>query len=84
MSRYHWLWDLASLRALERRLAVNFHYEYCRKLGQLGPVEVAWVRNGGERYLEGCAARGQRLGDVKPAVLDKRGGWDAWLVGDEG
>jgi hypothetical protein len=65
--------------ALESGLGENPHYRYAVALGQLRPVEV--------RLLEGppgtawpiyegrCLARGQKLGNIKPAVLDSWTGW---------
>lgn len=61
--------------ALERELSRNFHYAECRALGQLGEVRVVAVRDGATSYMEACRARGQRAGDVKPAVLDRRTDW---------
>jgi hypothetical protein len=60
---------------VERRLRASFHYDYCRRLGQLGPVEGVPVAQAGERYLRGCAALGQRVGAVKPAYLRREFGW---------
>jgi hypothetical protein len=57
--------------ALERELCANFHYEYCRRLGQLGPVRVQALPPGSaQRYLHNRAALGQRLGSVKALALD--------------
>ena len=66
-------------RALETELAANPHYRYAVGLGQLAPVEVrlfdgppgtAWPI-----YERRCLARGQKLGNIKPAVLDSWTGW---------
>ncbi len=64
---------------LDSILRENFHYDYCRKLGQLGMAQVALVRNGSENYIRACHMRGQRLGDIKPSVLQKSTGWMKWL-----
>jgi hypothetical protein len=69
-----------SLRALGRAIEVglqeNFHYRYCRELGQLGAARVFRIEGGAmESYLSTCMARGQRAGDIKPMVLHKDGGW---------
>ncbi len=45
------------------------------KLGQLGAVEAVTVRGAEERYLDACAALGQRAGDVKPSYLRRDLGW---------
>jgi hypothetical protein len=60
---------------LDSVLRANFHYDYCRKLGQLQAVEVAYVTNGAESYLKACKARGQKLGNIKQSVLQKTIGW---------
>ena len=61
---------------LEVALQENFHYQYCRDLGQLAPVKVFRVTDGGpETYLQVCQALGQRAGDVKPVALHRSGGW---------
>jgi hypothetical protein len=66
--------DLA--RDLDRKLCQNFHYDYCRKLGQLAAPEIFWIDQGAiEAYLRACEARGQRLGNVKPSALQKTTGW---------
>ena len=66
---------------LERLLCENFHYAYCRRLGQLAPARVIFTPPGAaERYLAACQARGQRLGNIKPALLQKTSGWDRWLA----
>jgi hypothetical protein len=75
------------LRALaeeiERALRTNFHYEYCRELGQLAPLRVFRIARGGmETYLRACQERGQRAGDIKPAALDKRSGWSSRFRGE--
>lgn len=66
--------------AVEAELIKQFHYGYCRRLGQLGAVRALALRDGASRlYLERCAALGQRQGDVKPTVLHPRTGWTEWL-----
>jgi hypothetical protein len=72
--------DVAALaEAVEGRLRASVHYDYCRRLGQLGPVAGARVVDGAERYLRRCTAMGQRAGDVKPAALRREFGWREWL-----
>lgn len=61
-------------------LEENPHYRYAARMGQLGPVEVrvldaevdAWGL-----FTAARAARGQKLGNIKPAVLDVNRGWEA-------
>jgi hypothetical protein len=60
-------------RMLDEALRENVHYDYCRRLGQLGAMQVFRVpRNGSATYL---AHADQRLGDVKLTALDPRRGW---------
>lgn len=60
---------------LDDALRANFHYDYCRKLGQLEAAQVVPVIRGAETYLHACQARGQKLGDVKPGILQITTGW---------
>jgi hypothetical protein len=61
---------------LESTLQRNAHYRYCRELGQLKPVRVFRVTRGGQtRYLAARQTRGQQLGNVKPTIMDREGGW---------
>lgn len=68
---------LAGLGAeIDELLRENFHYRYCRDLGQLAPVRVFRIaRDGRETYLRACCSHGQRLGDVKPLALHRGSGW---------
>ncbi len=70
-------------RALEQRLCKNFHYAYCRRLGQLAALRVFRIARGGQAsYLAGCIRRGQRAGDVKPTALHRGEGWSAEFEGE--
>jgi hypothetical protein len=61
---------------LDAALRENFHYDYCRKLGQLKEVEVVLVQNGAQQYIDNCVRFGMRLGDIKPTCLSGRQGWE--------
>lgn len=61
--------------ALDRHLQGSHAYRYCRDLGQLGPIIAQRVTRGRERWLAAQEARGQRLGDIKPTLLDRRPFW---------
>ena len=61
--------------AINSALRANFHYDYCRKLGQLDSVQVVRIINGAETYLRACQMRGQKLGNIKSSVLQKTIGW---------
>jgi hypothetical protein len=66
---------------LDQHLRRNFHYDYCRRLGQLAHAEVLPIaKEGAETYLEVLRSRGQRLGSIKPATLDKATGWGNHFV----
>lgn len=66
--------------ALERALRQNPHYAWCVDLGQLQPARVVAVTaTAGQAYTDACVARGQRLGDVKPAALRSEVGWGEML-----
>jgi GH3 auxin-responsive promoter len=70
--------DLAD--SLENALRRNPHYAWCVDLGQLNPSRVVQVGPNADRaYVDACVARGQRLGDVKPASLHSESGWEGRL-----
>lgn len=74
---------LAAAAALEDTLRENIHYDYCRRLGQLGPLRVFRVTRGASATV--LQSTSQRLGDVKLTALDARAGWGRrfeglWLV----
>ncbi len=70
--------DLA--QDLDRKLGQSFHYGYCRRLGQLTDPEIFWIDQGAtQAYLQACEARGQRLGGVKPSVLQRATGWSKYF-----
>jgi hypothetical protein len=66
---------------IDDRLRANFHYDYARLLGQLGPVGVFRARDAARTYLATAIAEGRRAGDVKPLALDRRDGWSARFTG---
>lgn len=67
---------LSVARAIDATLQENFHYRYCRDLGQLGPLRVFRIESGAPgSYLSACQARGQRAGDIKPVALHHLDGW---------
>jgi len=62
---------------LDQKLRQNFHYDYCRKLGQLASPDIFRIKQGATKaYLDKCMNQGQRLGDIKPKSLHKDTGWD--------
>jgi hypothetical protein len=77
--------ELAGLSdEVDRELRGAYHYDYCRRLGQLGPCRVFQIETGANArslYLAGRAQLGQRLGDVKPAAVDAFDRWAELLPG---
>jgi hypothetical protein len=66
--------------ALDQALRENFHYDYCRKLGQLAQAQVIQVTHAAESFLRAQQAHGQKLGNIKPSMLQKNTGWRAWFT----
>ena len=61
---------------LDNRLRNNYHYDYCRKLGQLKEIRIFIIEEHGvQTYLQLREQAGQKLGDIKPAVLDNKRNW---------
>jgi hypothetical protein len=65
---------------VERSLRANPHYEYAVRLGQLASVRVVVLDAHGESawsvYERTCVSLGQKLGNIKPTVLDARCDWE--------
>lgn len=75
------LWHSIAER-IEIGLQSNFHYHYCRQLGQLEAVRI--FRIGGnalESYQSRCVILGQRAGDIKPTFLHRASGWTDYFQG---
>ncbi|NLI79073.1 MAG: GH3 auxin-responsive promoter family protein [Candidatus Riflebacteria bacterium] len=69
--------------ALDRDLGANFHYDWCRRVGQLGPCLVVAVAGDAAVLREGrarrLAAEGRRLGTLKFPALSPQRDWEPWL-----
>ena len=65
---------------IDAGLRGNFHYDYARRLGQLGPVTIFRARNAAASYLSTAIASGQRAGNIKPLALDRRDGWSERFI----
>lgn len=65
---------------VEAALRAGAHYEYCRKLGQLGPVRAVRVQAGARALEWRRADEGGKLGDLKPSPLDRRVGWNKYFT----
>lgn len=67
---------------VEEALSDNFHYQTCRRLGQLPPLRLFVIEgDGNQAYAQACELLGQRLGDIKPPALERRQGWSQRLPG---
>jgi len=65
---------------LDHELRDNPHYDLCVRLGQLGTVQIAKVRNNAfEIYAERLSELGVRIGDIKPTPLSRYGGWNRYF-----
>jgi len=64
---------------LDRRLRSNPQYDYARRLGQLGEIRPRRLSRALERYLGALRRGGQRLGDIKPALLRNETDWEQRL-----
>ncbi|NQU18364.1 MAG: GH3 auxin-responsive promoter family protein [Candidatus Saganbacteria bacterium] len=64
---------------VEAMLLKNVHYQYARKIGQLKKLQLFLINNSAPKaidtYIERCYNFGQRGGDIKPKILDRRMGW---------
>jgi hypothetical protein len=57
---------------IDQRFRKNFHYDYCRKLGQLKAVQIKFTGpEATSKYFAYCRSKGMRLGDIKTSVLCK-------------
>jgi hypothetical protein len=69
---------------LDESLCQNVHYAHARRIGQLGCIRTVHLpRSATEawaRYQQRLAAEGARIGDIKPAALDPRAGWERILA----
>lgn len=71
------------LAELDEGLRGNFHYDYCRKLGQLSAPKCFFIKKRAmETYLWQCQRWGQKLGNIKPCVLHSNSGWNDVFDGD--
>ena len=63
-------------RYVEEALRLNYHYRYCRDLGQLAGVEVFRLEpDARETFTQHCRENGQQIGGIKPSVLNTQTGW---------
>lgn len=70
--------------AIEFQFRKNFHYDYCRKLGQLQSLRIFLISSDFSaisKYLQYRNQEGQRLGSIKPAVVDRGMNWHEIFCG---
>ncbi len=71
--------------ALDAALREGYHYDYCRQLGQLRCAQVVPVAGEPQqKYIQRFTAEGMRMGDIKPAYLSKKSGWEECFCGRKG
>lgn len=65
---------------LDVMLSKNFHYQHCRRLGQLGRPHIFQIHQTSPSpesiFIEALQSRGQKLGEIKMASLDADFGWE--------
>lgn len=67
---------------LDSALKKNMQYAYARNIGQLAAPCVYQISQGGDRsFYQRCMQEGQRMGDIKPSILDKRSDWMNYFEG---
>jgi hypothetical protein len=67
---------------VESHLLDNFHYRYCRQLGQLAPLRAYRLDPGSlVPFYARLDALGLRAGDAKPLPLRHESNWSRWLPG---
>lgn len=62
--------------SMELALREAFHYDHCRRLGQLAALRVQRVHNGAATYVHVKSAT-QTPGNIKISALDREQGWTA-------
>lgn len=61
--------DYILANKVDETLRQSVHYNYCRQLEQLGPIQARHCPDLAQRYHSACLAQGQRPGDIKPRTL---------------
>ncbi|MBC7661411.1 MAG: GH3 auxin-responsive promoter family protein [Chitinophagaceae bacterium] len=77
ISRYVFIHDYEGMddnfgKRLEAELSQAHHYQLARNLGQLLPLEVGYSATWPGRYFTLAERRGQQLGNIKVALLQKQ------------
>lgn len=72
-------------KKIETSLRKNYHYNYCRHLGQIGASKVYLIdpqQNTSDVYLTTCVELGQRLGEIKQTSLHPYLHWSKRFQGN--
>ena len=69
------------LKEIDHGLRDNFHYAYCRRLGQLAAPACFSLEPGSKELYIKEKTRQQRLGTLKISCLEKSPGWSKVLPG---
>jgi len=72
------------IRKIEEGLKKNFHYEYCRKIGQLSQLNIFLIDPNSspeQSYIMVQSMNGKKIGNIKSAVLDPMVGWSRHFQG---
>lgn len=73
---------IPSSKTVDEALQESFHYNYCRRLGQLKALKVfVLTGNPKKEYIDACVSAGQKLGDIKPTYLSTREDWLEFFQG---
>lgn len=65
---------------LDKALRESYHYDYCRSLNQLEKAAVRIVSGNPQKdYIRRLSQEGMRIGDIKPAHLSGKRGWEEWF-----
>ena len=74
--------DNLSSDEIDEKLRTNFHYDYCRKLGQLKMLRIFKLTENCEKeYVGFYQKKGQKLGNIKLKILSKENEWDKVFTG---
>jgi GH3 auxin-responsive promoter len=70
------------VKQVDELLDENFHYHYCKKIGQLGHLRLFQIHsNGKESYINRLQAQGMKLGNIKPTTLSPITNWNEYFNG---
>ena len=67
-------------KEFEEALCENFHYKYCRDIGQILDFKIINVKNGNIAYIKRCTTEfEQKLGNIKNIVFSRYDGWEHYF-----